>query len=68
MPNIDNMAHIGGLIGGLITGFLLMPRLTEYQTESGVVRQRTPLTWGWNGVIVLVALLFAIVALAVPAL
>jgi rhomboid protease GluP len=68
MPNIDNMAHIGGLLGGLVTGFLLMPRLTEHLTESGVVRQRTPLSWGWNGVIVLVALLFAIVALAVPAL
>ena len=68
MPKIDNMAHIGGLLGGLDPGFLLMPRLTEHLTESGVVRQRTPLSWGWNGVIVLVALLFAIVALAVPAL
>jgi rhomboid protease GluP len=68
MPNIDNMAHIGGLLGGLVTGYLLMPRLSEQVTEDGVVRSRLPLSWGWKGVIVFSAILFVIVVVAVPAL
>jgi len=68
MPNIDNMAHIGGLVGGLLTGFFLMPRLTEQYTESGVVRLRVPPTWGWNATIGFAVVLFAIVAVSVPAL
>ncbi|MFM2309814.1 MAG: hypothetical protein RLY87_1936 [Chloroflexota bacterium] len=68
MPNIDNMAHIGGLIGGLLTGFFLMPRLTEQFTDSGIVRLRIPPTWGWNATIGFAAVLFAIVAVSVPAL
>ncbi len=68
MPNIDNMAHIGGLLGGLVTGFLLMPRLTEEQTESGLVRLRATLPWGWNATIGLTAVLFLIVAVSGPAL
>lgn len=68
MPNIDNMAHIGGLIGGAVTGFLLMPRLVESHTEFGIQRQRVHLRWGWNGVIALVVVLFAIVSIVVPAM
>ena len=62
------MAHIGGLLGGLVTGFFLMPRLTEQLTESGLVRLRTPLSWGWNATIALTAVLFVVVAVSIPAL
>ena len=68
MQNIDNMAHIGGLLGGLVTGFFLMPRLTEQLTESGLVRLRTPLSWGWNATIALTAVLFVVVGVSIPAL
>lgn len=67
MPNIDNMAHIGGLVGGMLTGFFLMPRLTEASTESGIVRLRIPPPWGWNATIGFAVALFVIVAVSVPA-
>ncbi|MFM2032061.1 MAG: hypothetical protein RLZZ297_826 [Chloroflexota bacterium] len=67
MPNIDNMAHIGGLVGGLITGYLLLPRLTLSLTEFGAQRSRRHLAWGWNGVIALVVVLFVVVSVVTPA-
>lgn len=42
--NIDQAAHIGGLIGGLVFGFILVPRLTfdDHQINA---RKRSP--WRW---------------------
>lgn len=54
---IDNYAHLGGLAGGALCGWLLSPR---YRVEGGrfapaVVREMR--VWGWAGVLGFAALL-----------
>lgn len=68
VPNIDNMAHIGGLIGGILCGALLMPLLIPVvQVDGSVVPVRRGLTWGWYGIAAIVVVLVGLVMTVVPA-
>ena len=67
VPNIDNMAHIGGLIGGLLCGFCLMPLLMTIESEMGPVRIRQGRTWGWYGVLAVAISIIVVVMVVVPA-
>lgn len=65
-PNIGNAAHIGGLIGGAIVGWLLAPRFEVDQRlyPPVVVRQNAPLAWA--GTFGFLALLIALIAVIQP--
>ncbi len=68
-PNIDNMAHIGGLVGGVICGLLLTPRLIPVMDADGsVVPAKQTLSWGWYGVVAVLVVLVGIVMTAIPAI
>jgi rhomboid protease GluP len=58
---IDNWAHLGGLAGGAIAGWLLAPRfaLDERLYPPQIVRRGLP--WGWAGVLGFLALLVVLV-------
>ncbi|GAB4195549.1 MAG: rhomboid family intramembrane serine protease [Roseiflexaceae bacterium] len=64
-PMIDNYAHLGGLFGGALLGWLLSPRLTLdtrlFPPEA--IRRQLPLDWGWalGVLLVLVGLVVVIV-------
>jgi rhomboid protease GluP len=64
---IDNMAHLGGLVGGAAVGWLLAPRIVLdhrlYPPE--LVARRLP--WGWAGALgVLLLLVLAAFLIAPP--
>jgi rhomboid protease GluP len=65
-PRIDNTAHIGGLVGGAVAGWLLTPRfeLDERLYPPAIVRRS--LSWAWPGVLALLALLVALVMMINP--
>ena len=67
VPNIDNMAHIGGLIGGLLCGFCMMPLLMTIESDMGLVRVRQNRPWGWYGVMAVAIVLIVVVMVVVPA-
>ena len=67
VPNIDNMAHIGGLIGGLLCGFCVMPLLMTIESDMGPVRIRQSRPWGWYGVVAVTIVLIVVVMVVVPA-
>lgn len=67
IPNIDNMAHIGGLIGGVLVGFCVLPRLVPVRSLEGVVVGHRYLTWGWWGVSAVLAALVVVIMTVVPA-
>ena len=58
---IDNYAHLGGLAGGAIAGWLLAPRfaIDERLYPPQVVRRGLP--WGWAGALGFLALLVLLV-------
>jgi len=58
---IDNFAHLGGLAGGAIAGWLLAPRfaIDERLYPPQVVRRGLP--WGWAGALGFLALLVLLV-------
>lgn len=67
-PNIDNMAHIGGFVGGVVTGFCLMPRMQLVWDDNGEMHPvRHVPSWAWYGIGAFVIVLFAIVATVIPA-
>jgi len=65
-PVIDNTAHIGGLIGGAVVGWLLAPRfvLDERFYPPEVGRRDWPL--GWPGALAVLALLVFLVMVINP--
>lgn len=67
IPNIDNMAHIGGLIGGVLVGFCVVPRLVPVRTLEGVVVGHRYLSWGWWGVGAVLVSLLVVIMTVVPA-
>ncbi|MEM8531318.1 MAG: rhomboid family intramembrane serine protease [Chloroflexota bacterium] len=66
VPNIDNMGHIGGLIGGVAVGWFLAPRFAIDQTQYPPVVVRRSLPSAWIGTASVVVLLLILV-LVVPA-
>jgi rhomboid protease GluP len=63
---IDNWAHLGGLAGGAIAGWLLAPRFAvdERLYPPQIVRRGLP--WGWAGALGFLALLVLIVMVINP--
>ena len=58
---IDNFAHLGGLAGGALVGWLLAPRFAvdERLYPPQIVRRELP--WGWAGALGFLALLVFLV-------
>ncbi|MBS1964282.1 MAG: rhomboid family intramembrane serine protease [Chloroflexi bacterium SZAS-1] len=67
-PRIDNYAHIGGLIGGALVGWLLAPRFEVDERLYPPQIVRRSLLWGWVGVLGILAVLVALVATIQPPL
>ncbi|NJP07003.1 MAG: rhomboid family intramembrane serine protease [Chloroflexaceae bacterium] len=57
---IDNYAHLGGLAGGTLAGWLLVPRygVERVGFTPRLVRRYAP--WGWYGIAALVVLLIGL--------
>lgn len=60
-PRIDNNAHIGGLVGGALVGWLLAPRLERDDRLFPPQIVRRELAWGWAGALVVLAFLVFLV-------
>ena len=58
---IDNFAHLGGLAGGALVGWLLAPRFAVDERIYPPQVVRRPLPWGWAATIGFLALLVVMV-------
>ena len=58
---IDNFAHLGGLAGGALIGWLLAPRFVVDERLYPPQVVRRPLEWGWAATIGFLALLVFLV-------
>jgi rhomboid protease GluP len=65
-PRIDNLAHVGGLIGGALAGLLLAPRFVVDERTYPPVIVRRSLALAWGGALALLALLVALALVINP--
>jgi rhomboid protease GluP len=63
---IDNFAHLGGLAGGALMGWLLAPRFAVDERLYPPQVVRRPLPWGWAATIGFLALLVVMVIVINP--
>lgn len=64
-PQIDNWAHMGGLVGGLVVGWLLAPRFVVDTRLFPPVMARQVSPLGWAGAVGVFVLL-AVAAVTIP--
>lgn len=58
IPNINNLAHIGGMVAGIILGYLLAPRLQLDETSFNII-DRADLRHRWWPQAIAIAILVA---------
>jgi len=62
MPGIDNWGHIGGLLGGAVVAYGLLPKyqkpvVTHFGAQPLLEEERASFEWGWVGAVVILMVL-----------